>query len=159
MIGGHGAQVRYNFRHSSRRLVQATFGAESYPTSGPFSWHVQDFRWQPPYISYAFPPAPVLSALTSLPCHAKHCCCYFGYAQHYHCFYAPRKHARPMHALHMYSIDVATTCRVCTALIFMIFCSMPSTILCHVHDFVDTIAQPLPALARRNPSCPPSPES
>ena len=41
MIGGHGAQARYNFRHSSRRIVQATFGAESYPTSGPFSWHVQ----------------------------------------------------------------------------------------------------------------------
>ena len=48
MIGGHRAQASYNFRPSSKRIVQATFGAGSYPTSGPFSWHVQDFRWQPP---------------------------------------------------------------------------------------------------------------
>ena len=37
LIEGHRAQARYNFRHSSRRIVKATFGAEIYPTSGPFS--------------------------------------------------------------------------------------------------------------------------
>ena len=46
---GRGAQARNNFRHSSRRIFQATFGAERYPTTGPVSWHVQGFWWQPPY--------------------------------------------------------------------------------------------------------------
>ena len=56
MIMGHRAQARYNFRPSSRLIVQATFGAESYPTFEPISWHVQDFRWQPPYTGLLKPP-------------------------------------------------------------------------------------------------------
>ena len=47
---GHDPQL-CNFRRSLKSIVQATLRAGRYPTFGPFSWHVQDFRWQPPYLN------------------------------------------------------------------------------------------------------------
>ena len=44
-LGSGQGQSRLN----SKRIIQATLLAGRYPTSGPCSWHVQDFRCPPPY--------------------------------------------------------------------------------------------------------------